>query len=231
MVYRKRMNCRAIFFDVGGTLLQPWPSVGAVYARVGERHGITGNAAEIEQRFREAWRSVKATERGLTSSSKDWWRQLVYRAVPQATEAYFEELYAAFTRAEAWRVFDDVPATLREARRRGLHVGVISNWDERLRPLLQNMRLTDWDSITISCEVGVEKPGREMFAAALRAAGVAPGEALHVGDSAVEDVAGAVAAGMPVVLIDRTGAGHDGCRTVRDLRALWSFTPSGRVCA
>ncbi len=225
------MSCRAIFFDVGGTLLRPWPSVGAVYARVGSRHGIVAEAEELDRKFRAAWASVRALEGGGRSSSKEWWRKVVDAAVPGATDDYFEELYATFARAEAWRVFDDVAETLREARRRGLYVGVISNWDERLRLLLGAVGLTDWDSITVSCEVGAEKPAAEIFLAALKAAQVPAGEAMHVGDSFAEDVAGAEAAGMRAVLIDREGRSRNECRTVRDLRELWGFTPSARVCA
>ena len=191
---------KAIFFDVGGTLLRPWPSVGAVYARVGERHGLRSSAEELEAAFRVAWKQLKPVG-GLTSSSREWWRQLVFTAVPGATDEYFEELFAEFVRADAWELMPGVRETLAEVRARGWHVGVISNWDERLRPLLRNVGLKDWDSVTISCEVGVEKPGREIFLAALRTAGVEAGEAVHVGDSRAEDVAGAEAVGMRAVWV------------------------------
>ncbi len=38
MIDRKRI--RAVTFDVGGTLIEPWPSVGHVYAEVAARHGV-----------------------------------------------------------------------------------------------------------------------------------------------------------------------------------------------
>src|ERR1700722_18252190 len=50
----------AITFDVGGTLIQPWPSVGHVYAEVAARHGIKPEAAEtLNQRFAAAWKKLK----------------------------------------------------------------------------------------------------------------------------------------------------------------------------
>jgi len=204
---------RAAFFDVGGTLVRPWPSVGEVYARVGARHGIVREPAELEAAFRAAWKQLPAVG-GLTSSSREWWRQLVFAAVPGATDGYFEDLYAEFTRAAAWQIFPEVPAVLAAVRARGAQVGLISNWDERLRPLLANLGLGEWDSVTISCEVGVEKPAAEMFGAALRAAGVAAAEAVHLGDSVTEDVRGAEAVGMHAVWVDRTGGD--------DLRAAWA---------
>jgi putative hydrolase of the HAD superfamily len=119
-----------------------------------------------------------------------------------------------------WQVFPDVEDTLREARARALHIGVISNWDERLRPLLTNMGLVrHFDSMTISCEVGAEKPDGRMFHTALQSAGVAPDEAVHIGDSATEDVRGAEAVGMRAVLLDRQGCSGAGAR---DLQSAWS---------
>jgi putative hydrolase of the HAD superfamily len=195
---------RAIFFDVGGTLVQPWPSVGEIYARVAARHGLAVRPAAVETAFRSAWGQVPAVD-GLKSSSRQWWRRLVSVVLPGATEELFDELFKEFERAEAWQLLPGVRETLTEVRRRRLHLGVISNWDERLRPLLANLGLADWDSMTISCEVGVEKPAREIFLRALRAAEVPAAEAWHVGDSAVEDVAGAEAAGLRAVLVQQPG--------------------------
>ena len=53
-----------------------------------------------------------------------------------------------------------------------------------------------------SMEVGHAKPRREPFAAALRALGVRPDEAIHVGDIERTDVQGALAAGMRAVRLD-----------------------------
>lgn len=208
---------RAIFFDVGGTLIGPYPSVGAVYAEVARRHGISRTADEMEGAFR-GWAALKRP--GLTVSRKEWWRELVFRVLGQENEACFEELFETFARPDVWRVFPDVEDTMREARARGLHVGVLSNWDERLRALLDGLGLArHFDSLTISCEVGAEKPAVEIFRAALRAAGVDAGWAVHVGDSSEEDVRGAQAAGMSAILVDREGRRAD---AVRNLRDVWS---------
>jgi putative hydrolase of the HAD superfamily len=196
---------RAVFFDVGGTLIYPWPSIGEVYARVGRQFGVEASAEALQQAFRFAW---KETKRGaLTTSDKEWWRALVQRVAPGAQPGYFEALFEAFAQPEAWRVFPDVSETLATCRRHGLHVGVISNWDERLRPLLDRLGLRGhFDSITVSCEVGVEKPAAGIFQAAMRAAGTSAGEALHIGDSESEDVEGAQAVGMKACLV-RQGVG------------------------
>jgi len=208
---------RALFFDVGGTLLRPWPSVGAIYSSVASRHGINIPTDNMERAFRESWAALKRP--GLTVSSKVWWREVVFRTVGQENQSCFEELYRTFAHANAWQVFQDVEDTLREARSRGLHVGVISNWDERLRPLLDEFRLTRYfDSMTISCEVGVEKPDPKIFHAALHTASVAANQAVHVGDSTTADVRGAEAVGMTAVLLNRKEGEGSG---LHDLRDLW----------
>jgi putative hydrolase of the HAD superfamily len=213
-----RERRRAIFFDAGGTLLHPYPSVGAVYASVAMRHGIHRTADEMEVAFRQSWAALKRP--GLTVSRKEWWRELVFRVLGQENEACYEELFETFARPDVWQVFPDVEDTLREARARGWHVGVLSNWDERLRALLGELGLAQhFDSMTISCEVGVEKPNAEIFLAALRAAGVTASLAVHVGDCYEEDQRGAEAVGMDAILLDRQGRGADG---IRDLWDLWA---------
>jgi putative hydrolase of the HAD superfamily len=212
-----RVPVRALFFDVGGTLLRPWPSVGAIYSSVANRHGIAVTAENTECAFRESWAALRRP--GPTVSSKDWWREVVFRTLGQENQACFEELYETFAHADVWQIFPDVEETLREARSRDLHVGIISNWDERLRPLLEELGLARYfDSMTISCEVGAEKPDAAIFQSALRTAGVVANQAVHVGDSDEADVHGAEAVGMTGVLLNRRegeGAG------LRDLRKLW----------
>ena len=214
---------RAVFFDVGGTLIEPWPSVGAIYAAVARRHGLTGTAEQMERAFRESWAALKRP--GLTVSRKKWWRELVFRTLGQENEECFAELFDLFSRASAWRVFPDVEETLREVRAHGVHIGIISNWDERLRPLLQDLGLAAWfDSATISCEVGVEKPDAAIFQAALRLSGVPAVETVHIGDSYDEDVRGAEAIGMRAVLINRKSDDNAlGCPCIRDLRSSLKF--------
>jgi putative hydrolase of the HAD superfamily len=58
--------------------------------------------------------------------------------------------------------------------------------------------------ICASAAVGYRKPDPAIFAVALSALDVLPADALHVGDQHDEDVAGAQAAGVHALLIDRT---------------------------
>jgi putative hydrolase of the HAD superfamily len=214
----RRGRPRAIFFDVGGTLIRPRPSVGAVYASVARRYGIDRTADEMERTFRRVWAEMKHP--GLTVSRKEWWRELVFRVVGLENEACFEDLFETFASPDAWQMFPDVDDTLQEARRRGWHIGLISNWDDRLHVLLEKLGLArHFDSQTVSYEVGAEKPDATIFLTALGRAGVAADEALHIGDSYEEDVRGAETVGMRALLVDRDGRRPE---ALQDLRDVWS---------
>ena len=54
--------------------------------------------------------------------------------------------------------------------------------------------------------MGHAKPNRQIFEAALRRHSLKPEEALHVGDSEINDVQGALNAGVKGILVDRNRA-------------------------
>lgn len=121
------------------------------------------------------------------------------------SRTFFAELYARFTEPDAWRVFADVVPTLKELAGRGLKLGVISNWDARLRPLLERLRLADYfEVIVVSSEVGCAKPSGDIFKDAVHQLGLPPDAVLHVGDDRLMDVRGAQAAGLSALLLHRT---------------------------
>lgn len=220
----------AVAFDVGGTLIEPWPSVGHVYAEVARRFSAEPpDPARLNQRFAAAWRARS----GRFDYSAAAWAEVVAETFAQSSLArdrrFFAALYEQFAQAEAWRVFDDVTPTLEWLRGRGFKLAVISNWDTRLRPLLARLRLDGWfDAIVVSAEVGVHKPAREIFTCAARRLGVPVASLLHVGDSAREDLAGARDAGLQALLLDRTRAGADAAlSSLTALKAVPSLAAGG----
>ena len=96
---------------------------------------------------------------------------------------------------------------------------MVSNWDERLRPLLAALELAPcFDACLISCEVRSAKPDGMIFAAAAEALDLKAREILHVGDSDREDAGGALMAGMQALLIDRNQPAGNG--RISDLRQI-----------
>jgi putative hydrolase of the HAD superfamily len=198
-------NIRAITFDVGGTLLEPRPSVGAIYAAVAAERGWRNlSIAQLNANFAAAWRKKIAFD-----YSTDAWRQIVEESFTglvdrAAVHDFFDELYMRFEQPASWAVYDDVRPAMDRLRQRAIRLAVISNWDLRLRPLLNRIGLaTCFDAILISAEVGAAKPASRIFDEAARQLKVAQQEMLHVGDSQREDVQGARAAGLAAVRIDR----------------------------
>lgn len=215
-------NIRAVTFDVGSTLIKPWPSVGHVYAEFAAAHGH-GNfsAEELDQRFHAAFRA-----RGKAVNSKSDWSSIVDETfvglLPKPpSQTFFPELYERFAQASPWRIFDDVAPTLEALRLRGLTLGVISNWDDRLRPLLNALKLAShFEVIVVSCEVGASKPAAAIFGAAVKQLGVTAASVLHVGDSFEMDVQGAGAAGLNAVQIQRDESQPGAIKSLVDLVSL-----------
>ncbi len=117
-----------------------------------------------------------------------------------------EQLVAALLEALRFHAYPEVPATLRELRRRGLRLVVVSNWDVSLHERLAELELTPLlDGAVASAELGTAKPDPAIFAHALALAGGDLERSWHAGDSVEADVAGALAAGITPVLVARHG--------------------------
>ena len=108
----------------------------------------------------------------------------------------FEHFFATYTGLCV--PSEDNANTLRELRRRGLKLGVITNGPGPLqRRKLAALGLDrSFDAILVSGEEGVRKPDAEIFRRALGRLGVAAHEAMFVGDHPVADVEGAHGAGL-----------------------------------
>ncbi len=117
-----------------------------------------------------------------------------------------EALYERHMSPAAWRPYPDTEPTLRELRRRGLPVAVVSNigWD--LRPVFRAHGLDELvDTYVLSYELGVQKPDPQIFAAACARLGLPAAEVLMVGDSREAD-GGAAGLGCPVHFVDHLPA-------------------------
>lgn len=216
------MNLVAVTFDVTHTLVA-CPRLGEIYAEVLARHGVAASPGAVRATIPVVWQELAcaaspAADRFATHSegARGFWRRFVERVCehlgsPPPSRFAAAELYDRFARADAWEVFPDVRPALAELRRRGLRLGVISNWDERLPLLLERLELASFfDAVAVSALVGVEKPHPRMFSAALAELGVGKAAwALHVGDSRREDVEGAEGVGMRALHLVRGGSEGD----------------------
>lgn len=229
----RRPPFEAVFFDAGNTLLRAKPSVASIYQRTAARYGLFSSIEEIEEAFRREWRESKASSGipGAVSgideyAERGWWREFVRRVFSRFEplrdfDGFFAELYDTFASPESWELFPEVRETLEEIRTMGHRLGIISNWDSRLLGILRGLSLEGYfSSIVISSLVGVEKPDRRIFLLAAERLSVPVQRSIHVGDDPLVDYKGALDAGMFPFLLDRQGNGHEGMRTIGDLREL-----------
>jgi putative hydrolase of the HAD superfamily len=227
---------KAVFFDAAGTLFETREPVGETYARVARAYGVDASADAVAAAFRHTFRDALPLAFGagrgpeeLRRMEWDWWRSLVqmtFAGLGEFTDfdAFFNSLFEFFADPARWVADPEALPTLRTLREQGLSLGVISNFDYRLYRILDGLALSRWfDSITISSEAGYAKPSARLFETALERHRLTPAEAIHVGDSEHLDLAGASAAGMAAVLINRNLDEHvsiaDRMARVSSLRA------------
>ncbi len=212
---------KTVTFDVGMTILAAHPSVGSVYSEVSRANGVDVDPKIVEQRFFEAWTVCKKRrlEQGLLvygtthEEAKQFWHGILNEVFsddgisPDLRRNLIEALYGVFAKPSRWRLINGFKGALEACRRYGLGVGLISNWDLRLRGLLEEMGvLATVDFAVISAEAAVEKPAPEIFEKAVALAGCPPENILHIGDSWAEDVLGASVAGFQAAWFNPTAA-------------------------
>lgn len=195
----------AVTYDCWGTLLKDRDWEGAMTKRVGALHhflDISDDEAralidEAWARHDEAWKQVESFGPGRMAAYCLEERGISDDDSLRALTKEFEEasLVAGVDAVEGAR---DTLATLRKA---GIKLALVCDTGftpgRVVRDLLQEAGLLEFfGALCFSDEVGVPKPGNDIFAKALAELGVQPPEALHVGDLRRTDIAGARDIGM-----------------------------------
>jgi putative hydrolase of the HAD superfamily len=196
---------RAVFLDALGTLVElepPWISLrDRVPAAVSDERLMAALRAEMAY-YREH------AHEGRDEASLSELRERCAAIVSEKLGIDFS--VAELVEAIRFHVYPDVTPALIGLRDRGLTLIAVSNWDYALPRVLERCGLDGLlDATVTSAGTGSRKPDPGIFQAALELAGCEPAEALHVGDTAEEDVTGARAAGIRPLLIDRNGGRGD----------------------
>lgn len=229
-----RDDVRAVFFDAGYTLLCMDPPQETLFLDVCSVLGIAIDDARLAKAVRDANvmlapRTPAGEHRPYSVERVDAFWIDYHRIVLEGCAAdprdarHAEPVYRLFSKRLGWRVYDDVRPVLERLRARGVILGVISNWTGDLEDVLRRIDLhAPFQVIVDSARFGHEKPHPEIFAEALRRAGVSPADAIHVGDSIEHDVDGAMRSGLRPVLVDRAGrhTAFDRAPRVADLTGL-----------
>jgi putative hydrolase of the HAD superfamily len=226
------VRIRAVFFDVGETLVHVDPSFADLFATVlaGAGHERSGDqvrdaSAHIYARFSEAARdgSMWTTS---PERSREFWTSVYERMLGELRvpndDGLASTLYREFTRMENYVLFDDVRPAIAALRQAGLLLGVVSNFEAWLEDWFGVHELVETFPVRVISGIeGIEKPDERIFRLALERAGVDAAASAYVGDNPEFDVDPPAALGMFPVLVDRRDRfpDHAGAR-VRDLRQL-----------
>ena len=188
--------------------------MGAHYASVGREVGLELDAQKLESAFHAAWQQMPrrpAIDGPRKNDDKGWWRELVGHVFDQVAPSvneldrdnFFEVAYEHFAEPGVWELYPEVTEVLEQLRPR-FQLAVISNFDGRLRFIVQHLGISNYFSyIFISSELGADKPDPEIFRRALKIMQLNADEVLHVGDDPERDWKAAAAAGLLVFRLDR----------------------------
>ncbi|MDP9343150.1 MAG: HAD-IA family hydrolase [Actinomycetota bacterium] len=210
------MRYRAVFFDAGGTLIDPDPTFTELLARILTEEGhpvdperVVEGLPAVADVFLQA---AKDRELWTTSDQRSrlFWGRF-YRLLlgelgisEDELERLGDRLYAVFTDPSSYHLLPDAPAVLDKLRDAGAILGLVSNFEAWLERLLEHLDVARYFPVRVISGVeGVEKPDPEIFRIALDRAGVSAGESVYVGDNPVFDALPAEEAGMAAVIVDR----------------------------
>lgn len=197
----------AVLFDVSGTLIRllpPVPTLRAALQGAGFAHSepVVGAALRVEIAYYLAHHHEASSEETLRRLRLDC--ATVLGGALGGHHPPVERLAALLAESLRFEVFADVRPTLDELTRRGLRLGVVSNWDCGLVDVLAGLGIRDdFETIVPSAAVGAPKPRPDAIQAALAALRVEPHLAVYVGDRPELDAVAAAAAGTKAVMIDR----------------------------
>jgi putative hydrolase of the HAD superfamily len=230
---------RAVLLDALGTLLaleSPAPRLRAELAA----RGVAVSEAEAAGALRQEIAYYRAhhdeaRDAGALADLRERCTAVLAGALPERVHGTaIPDLRGALLASLRFAPYPEVPDVLRALRTAGHALVVVSNWDVSLHEALATTGLAPLvDGAISSAEAGAAKPATPVFARALElAGGVAPDDAVHVGDDVAADVAGARAAGIAPVLVDRDGSrapapALDGVAVLPDLRGLPALLAAG----
>ena len=214
---------KLITFDAVNTLFKVSGSVGNLYATAMNHyipnkfeHLTREDETRINEEFLKIYKNYYRTYPNFgygLMSSQQFWNEIVSYTFRNSNQFFkadtmnklTSQLYDDFCTAENWQVFPEVYHVLLELNKLGVTIGIVSNFDERLNIILENLDLKNYfDFVICSRELGHAKPDMKIFETALNIAGVSSKNSLHIGDNVELDFQPATTVGMNALLINRT---------------------------
>lgn len=204
---------KLLTLDATNTVIRVLGGVGHQYASAASIYGIKADPEKLDVSFRTKWKehNLKYPNYGVSSgiTSHGWWNELVKQTFISSgytdTEVLSKvatHLYLHFKTNKGWEVLPNSQNVLQDVKSKGIKLGVISNFDERLETVLWSLGLLHYfDFVLCSRLAGHAKPQPQIYEKALELSGISASDALHVGDHIDNDYMGPRNIGMSSVLL------------------------------
>ncbi len=229
----------AVLFDLDGTLRASMPEGFEAFVEFAGRVGLSLNNEQVATVEREAhryWGGRQVDKDMIRYDQRQFWinyNQLLLGAIG-VTECKdcaekINDLYDEYEPVDV--IFADSRVVLKTLREQGYVIGLVSNREGDLWPLMESYGLAEFFHFTLAGgEIKSYKPNEPIFLKALEMASEAHGatisakQALYVGDNYFADVEGSRGVGMDSVLIDHRNvfAGFDATR-IKRLRDVLNY--------
>lgn len=228
-----------IYTDVGDTLLFLKSSAGETYFNILQKYGVAGkdmNAGDFKKVFKESWNEMSSD---LPPDGKDrfishprgtrgWWEDLIdifsvkLSGKKIQNPKIYEEIFNALDDPDVWILEPTLNELLTFAKENHIGIGIISNWDLRLRELLTSIGIIHYfDPVIVSSEFGYEKPSALIFEKAMQITGLPPESHIYVGDKIHFDYTPTKALGWQSYILDPAGKEEfKNCETIKSLSEL-----------
>jgi len=225
---------KAIFFDLYQTLIHYDPPREEILAQIMGEFGIEVTPDSLRRPVVAADDFIyeEHSRLGLNKRSEEERKSLFTKyqtilleeAGIEATAELVRNNMIKMQQIDLKRIlFDDVLPALSSLNQKGFTLGLISNVDSDIKPLLDELGLTALlDVVVTSQDSGYHKPQPEIFRYAAEQAGVNVEESMYIGDQYQADVLGAKGAGMQGILLDRNGYSAEDIKepVIKDLLQL-----------
>jgi 2-haloalkanoic acid dehalogenase type II len=219
------MPLKAVLFDLGLTLTHT-ASFPEIYRRILSHFDIEASIDDIICAQKETESKVD-TSIYNEKRRKEFWTNYnvsILEKLGIKTNTVFiaskiDTLWWTYSHVQ---LYPDVESTLCELKNQGLKLGLVSNgFKQDLDHILGKLGLKKWfDAVVCIESCNCSKPDKKIFLYALEKLGIAPDEAVFVGDSIVYDYEGASQAGIKPYLVDRDGRHSDNYDKIKCLTEL-----------
>ncbi|MEM4270750.1 MAG: HAD-IA family hydrolase [Candidatus Pacearchaeota archaeon] len=230
-----------VYLDVGETLLHLVKHPYEIYGSVLQRHGllqeIVGDKKFFIEQFHIAMKEMSSKPNPelkdrytIHPGGQDgWWTELIDLFLQKIHSPFikpslevYQEIFAIFENPNLWKVNSGFEDLLSFAKENQIGLGIISNWDLRLRNLLERKNLISYfNPVLISAEFGYEKPSLKIFLHAQELVGLESSQLFYVGDKPELDYYPPKKLGWNAFLIHHSTSGD--IPTIQDLSELISY--------